>query len=31
MERILLAVQYPNLGELKLFNFNQEIALNYFT
>ncbi|CAF1493808.1 unnamed protein product [Rotaria sordida] len=31
MECILLATDYPNLTELKLFNFNQEIALNYFT
>ncbi|CAF3138493.1 unnamed protein product [Rotaria sp. Silwood2] len=26
----ILATDYPNLTELKLFNFNQEIALNYF-
>ncbi|CAF3328068.1 unnamed protein product [Rotaria sp. Silwood2] len=31
MERILLAGEYPNLTELKLFNFTQEIDLNYFT
>ncbi|CAF2650008.1 unnamed protein product [Rotaria sp. Silwood2] len=31
MERILLAVDYPNLTELKLFNFKREIALSYFT
>jgi hypothetical protein len=31
MERILLAADYPNLTELKLFNFKQEIALSYFT
>jgi hypothetical protein len=30
MERILLATVYPNLTELKLFNFEQEIALKYF-
>jgi hypothetical protein len=28
MERILLAAEYPNLTELKLFNFTQEV---YFT
>ncbi|CAF3559509.1 unnamed protein product, partial [Rotaria socialis] len=26
MERILLAAVYPNLTELKLFNFEQQIA-----
>ncbi|CAF1197568.1 unnamed protein product [Rotaria sp. Silwood1] len=31
MERILLAVDYPNLTELKLFNFNGKIASCYFT
>jgi hypothetical protein len=31
MERILLATDYPNLTELKIFHFKQEIALNYFT
>ncbi|CAF4745731.1 unnamed protein product, partial [Rotaria sp. Silwood2] len=31
MERILLAGEYPNLTALKLFNFTQEIDLNYFT
>ncbi|CAF3482744.1 unnamed protein product [Rotaria sp. Silwood1] len=31
MERILLAGNYPNLTSLKLFNFGQNIALNYFT
>ncbi|CAF4341517.1 unnamed protein product [Rotaria sp. Silwood2] len=31
MECILLAADYPNLTELKLFNFEQKIALNYFT
>jgi hypothetical protein len=31
MERILLATNYPNLTELKIFNFKQEIALSYFT
>ncbi len=31
MERILLATVYPNLTELKLFNFDQQIALKYFT
>ncbi|CAF4346954.1 unnamed protein product [Rotaria sp. Silwood2] len=30
MERILLAADYPNLIQLKLFNFTQEICLNYF-
>jgi len=30
MECIFFATDYPNLTELKLFNFNQEIALNYF-
>ena len=31
IERILLAAVYPNLTELKLFNFEQQIALKYFT
>ncbi|CAF2956719.1 unnamed protein product [Rotaria sp. Silwood2] len=31
MERILLAADYPNLAELKLFNFNNKIASHYFT
>ena len=31
MERILLAAVYPNLTELKLFNFEQQIASKYFT
>ncbi|CAF4472397.1 unnamed protein product, partial [Rotaria sp. Silwood2] len=31
MERILLATDYPNLYELKLFNFNNKIASHYFT
>jgi hypothetical protein len=31
MERILLAADYPNLTELKLFNFNGEIVSRYFT
>jgi hypothetical protein len=30
MKCILLAGNYPNLTSLKLFNFDQEIALNYF-
>ncbi|CAF4128881.1 unnamed protein product [Rotaria sordida] len=31
MERILFAGNYPNLTSMKLFNFGQHIALNYFT
>ncbi|CAF1476532.1 unnamed protein product [Rotaria sordida] len=31
MGRILLAGNYPNLTSLRLFNFGQHIALNYFT
>ena len=31
MGRILLTADYPNLTELKLFNFEQRIALNHFT
>ncbi|CAF3699172.1 unnamed protein product [Rotaria sordida] len=30
MERILLAADYPNLTELKLFNFNDTIVSYYF-
>ncbi|CAF4764600.1 unnamed protein product, partial [Rotaria sp. Silwood2] len=31
MERILLAGDYPNLTELKIFNFNGKIVSRYFT
>ncbi|CAF1139914.1 unnamed protein product [Rotaria sordida] len=31
MERILLVTNYPNLNKLKIFKFNQDIALRYFT
>jgi hypothetical protein len=31
MERILLATHYPNLTELKLFNFQRDSSLHYFT
>ncbi|CAF4184346.1 unnamed protein product [Rotaria sordida] len=31
MERILVASNYPNLTELKIFNFNKEIVSRYFT
>lgn len=31
MERILLAGDYSNLTELKIFNFNVKIASHYFT
>jgi hypothetical protein len=31
MERILLASDYPNLSELKIFNFYAKIASRYFT
>jgi hypothetical protein len=31
LERILLAADYPNLTELKFFNFNGKIASRYFT
>ena len=31
MERILLATDYPNLTELKICHFQQEIAINHFT
>lgn len=31
IERILLANIYPNLNELKLLNFEQQIVLKYFT
>ncbi|CAF4256225.1 unnamed protein product, partial [Rotaria sordida] len=27
----ILAGDYPNLSELKIFNFNVKIALRYFT
>ncbi|CAF3252906.1 unnamed protein product [Rotaria socialis] len=30
MERILLAVDYPNLTEIKLFNFTDKIFSHYF-
>ncbi|CAF3610249.1 unnamed protein product [Rotaria socialis] len=30
-ERILLAINCPNLTKLKIFNANQDIALHYFT
>ena len=30
MERILLAADYPNLTELKLFNFTDKIFARYF-
>ncbi|CAF3298665.1 unnamed protein product [Rotaria sp. Silwood2] len=30
MERILLAADYPNLTELKIFNFNEPIFARYF-
>lgn len=30
MERILLAAEYPNLTQLKIFDFNEEIVLRYF-
>jgi hypothetical protein len=30
MERILLATDYPNLSELEIYHFQEEIALNYF-
>ncbi|CAM4824327.1 unnamed protein product [Rotaria magnacalcarata] len=30
MERILLATDYPNLTELEIHHFHEEIALNYF-
>jgi hypothetical protein len=31
MERILLVGDYPNLTQLKIFHFNQDIASRYFT
>ncbi|CAF1325546.1 unnamed protein product [Rotaria sordida] len=31
MKRILLATDYPNLTELKIYYFKQDIALDYFT
>lgn len=31
MERIFLAASYPNLTELKLFNFDDKIVSRYFT
>ncbi|CAF5085951.1 unnamed protein product [Rotaria sp. Silwood1] len=31
MERILLATPYPNLTELKIFNFQRDSSLHYFT
>ncbi|CAF3365802.1 unnamed protein product [Rotaria sp. Silwood2] len=31
MERILLVGDYPNLTEIKLFNFNDKIVSRYFT
>ncbi|CAF4171715.1 unnamed protein product [Rotaria sp. Silwood2] len=31
MERILLATTYPNLNKPKIFHFQQQIVLNYFT
>ncbi|CAF4739927.1 unnamed protein product, partial [Rotaria sp. Silwood2] len=31
MERILLVADYPNLTEIKLFNFNRNIVSCYFT
>ena len=31
MERILLAADYPNLSELKLYNVNNNIILHHFT
>jgi hypothetical protein len=31
MERILLATDYPNLTELKLYNVNDHIVSHYFT
>ncbi|CAF4038056.1 unnamed protein product [Rotaria sordida] len=31
MKRILLAADYPNLTQLKLFNFNDKIQSDYFT
>ena len=31
MKRILLATHYPNLNELKIFNFRPNSSLHYFT
>jgi hypothetical protein len=31
MKRILLAANYPNLTELKIFNFNEKIVSSYCT
>ena len=31
LERILLSANYPNLTELKIFNFNRDNILRYFT
>jgi hypothetical protein len=31
MERILFSGDYPNLTQLKIFNFNQDIVSQYFT
>jgi len=31
MENILLAANYPNLSEIKIFNFNKSIVSCYFT
>ncbi|CAF1133589.1 unnamed protein product [Rotaria sordida] len=31
MERIILATPYPNLTELKVFNFQRDSSLHYFT
>jgi hypothetical protein len=31
MERIFLAAHYPNLSELKLYNFQRETTLRYLT
>ena len=31
LEHILLSANYPCLTKLKILNFNQEFALNYFT
>jgi hypothetical protein len=31
MENILLAANYPNLSEIKIFNFNKSIVSRYFT
>jgi hypothetical protein len=31
MEKILLAANYPNLSEIKIFNFNKNLVSRYFT